>query len=374
MQAIQIVFDTNVLLTELHGCKEFASQLIGELSNSDSAKPAIRLTLDKEGWIRREYSEQLRRLEQSGQAARASNLRRLFEFISRMPTNDGNPQEGLIAEVVGSPPSDELAFLSTKGCDRQIEPAMFGIVFNSHRSREPKYTFVNIMEDTHLVGGLNRGYPNVLPEIRERYLSKNDHLRELLKSLLVEGPRPESWQIVDRILSAARACGNVPLEGERHEFKGTMIDHNMGTGKSLDTGRFSSHVFEDLPKTLSSMLNKDGGYIFLGVREKPTFEVCGFAWAALGRNEDEVQQRITNKLRDNIFPFEPEKVRVYIVKNIPSSILAHDKMLVAIQVLRKDPDEDPYRANGFTGKGKGKTQHKRAIWSRCGSQVELVRE
>lgn len=375
MQAINVVFDTNVLITEHRDCKEFVSELIAELKNSDPTCPSIKLALDEEGEIRREYREQLYLLSERGEIPRTLNLRRLYELIQRLPRSDHrNPRGGLIAEVTGLPPSEEFAFLSSKKCDRQIEPAMFGIVFNFHSLPDPKYTFVYLTEDFHLSGGVPRGYPNELRDIRSRYLSKNDAIRELLKTLLDSGPRPETWGVVSRILSAVRACGNVPLEGERHEFKGTVIHHEKITDTKVDTGILSDEVWEDMPKTVCSMLNKGGGYIFLGVREKPTFEVTGFTWNQHGKTEEEVQQKLVNKLRDNIFPFDPEKVKVYIVKNILSSTVPAGKMIIAIHVQRKSRDEEYYRANGCTGKKNSKKYHARAIWSRCASEVQMVPE
>jgi hypothetical protein len=113
------------------------------------------------------------------------------------------------------------------------------------------------------------------------------------------------------------------------------------------------------------MLNKRGGYIFLGIDEKPSFKVTGFNWSI---REGLVQEKIENKLRQNFQSYPARKIDIHVVKQIPPSVIREkNKMLVAIHVRRKGQSESFFRA---TGK-EGKTEHKHAVWSRSGSQVCL---
>jgi len=268
-----------------------------------------------------------------------------------------NTNSGKLALINSELESGDKDLLDRKGCGTPIEPSIFGIL-----NEKPEETYAYLAEGLFLE--VPRGYcPTVPDEIASRFLQKNRHTRELLKTLIDDGPPPDTWPVVEKILEAIKGCGGEPLEGECHEYKGT--EKVKKDGVLIDTGVISQNVFDDLPKTVCSMLNKRGGYIFLGIEEKPSFKVVGITWE---KSEDANQTRVVSKIKDVIRGFPAHKVDHHIVKKIPPEVLPPNKMLIVIHVRRKAQKEPFYRA---TGK-EGKTEHKDAIWSRCGSQVCLV--
>ncbi len=347
---MRVVFDTNVLMTGFPDCEEFVNRLLDEFAKWDD--PVFKIALDVEGKIVEEYKTKFYEMTARDPLKRRSNLGKLYEYLRRV--SDGGSSK--IVLVKSELADDDKDLLDEKGCGNPIEPSIFGIV-----SEKPEETYA------YLANGLSlevpRGYcSTVYNEIASRFLHKNQHTRELLKTLIEDGPPPDTWPVVKKILEAIKACGGQPLEGECHEFKGT-IKENHG---AVDTGVLNRpDVLGKLPKTVCSMLNKRGGYIFLGIDGEPNFKVTGFIkW---DDSEDVVQRDIENTLVDNFQSFPALKVDVHIVKNIPPSVISAGRMLVAVHVRRKNQNEAFYRA---TGK-KGKTEHKHAIWSRCCSRVWL---
>lgn len=347
---MRVVFDTNVLMSTNPDCEEFVARLLKEFAEWD--EPVFKIALDAEGRLRQEYEKQFYTLADIDPSERNSNLGELCSYFSRVSEPDANK----ITLVSGQMPRRDKKLLRKRGCGSRVEHSLFGVA-----RKKPRETYLYLAEGLSLK--VPRGYSSGIPsDVRSRLLSKNNHAREVLKTLIEDGPPPDTWQIVEKILAAIKGCGGEPLEGECHEFKSThkcMKDEVL-----VDTGIISQNVFDDLPKTVCSMLNKRGGYIFLGIEEKPSFNVVGITW---DKSEDANQTKIVSKLKDAIQNFPAHKVDHHIVKNIPVCVLPANKMLIVIHVRRKAQKDPFYRA---TGK-EGKTKHENAVWLRCGSQVCL---
>ena len=367
---MQIVFDTNVLLAESPEIKEFVTEVITEIIhyNPHPGEPLNGLTIaiDEEGEIFKEYQQTFYDLYSKGAIDRISPLGLIYEHIKRNQSSTQHQPGPVIKLKSAFGKTSDLEFLVDNSCGLPIEPSMFGIVVNY-----PKSTYVFHMGNFQ--GIKPRGYPAIYNQIRHRYLQYNEYTRILLKTLIEDGPFPGHYNGLSRLLEAIRVCG-APLEGERYEFKGTVIKHNKDTNERIDTGVLSNSVLEDLPKTVCSMLNKNGGYIFLGVREKPNFEITGFNCTEQNSSADDIQKEIEHRLSSHIFPYDSQKIIIDFVKGIPTPTLSPHRMVMAIQVKRKNRAEDPYRANGNTGKKRKMKYHERAIWTRCASSVRLVPE
>lgn len=341
---MQVVFDTNVLITDNLDTKEFVGELMQELSRSDS--PLFKVVLDKEGLIQTEYKEKLDQFLKDGIITRRSHLFQLYSKIRRMASNGGNNS---FVKVSGNlRDQTDFDFLKQRDADRPIEPSLFGVLRNSEK---PKLTYVYLTGD--YCGRVPRGYTKKYSEIRDRFLQHNHYAREMLKALLVNGRCPDTWEEMSRILEAIRVCGK-PLEGERHEFKCKLDDQ----------------VFDDLPKTACSMLNKDGGIIFIGVDEEGQCQVEGFSWSECtlnGRASPSVQElyeRVENKIR-TIDPYPAEKVRIEVVKNIPEGVMPRENIVMVIHLLGRERGEKYYYADGQIGRG----NRRFGIWIRSGSSV-----
>jgi hypothetical protein len=341
---MQVVFDTNVLISSNPDTKDFVGQLMHELSRSDD--PLFKVVLDSERAIQNEYREKLDQLLKAGEITRRSPLSRLYSQIRRMPSLGGNKHFIKVSGELTDPADRE--FLRRRRADRPIEPSLFGVLRNSGR---PKHTYVYLTGDYH--GRFARGYPNCYKDICSHFLTYNNHARQLLKALLVNGRCPDTWEQMNGILEAIRVCGK-PLEGERHEFKSTLDDQ----------------VYDDIPKTVCSLLNKDGGIIFIGIDETQDYQITGIPWQTCqldGRSSRSVQElydRVENKVR-TVDPYSAEKIRVEVVKEIPASVMPAQNIVIVIHVLGRERGERWYFADGPIGGGKRCF----GIWIRSGSSV-----
>jgi len=355
---MQVVFDTNALVTVHSGFRRFVGLLIRELTDTDG-RPVFKLTVDQAGEILGEYNEVSKRLRDEGSADRYTILGQVCQFITN------NRGTNLVAESDGNLLPLELADLPA-GCRLPIEPSMFGIAHHAYAQPEPEPTFVYWLDD--LCGYQPRGYPAHHNFIRTRYLPHNEQARQWLEILVADGSPPDTWNDMNKMLDAIKACGE-PQEGERHEFKGTPPGSELVSPALV--GVLSEKVLDELPSTVCAMLNKRGGTIFLGVDQKPNYAITGFKWASLGSDPDAARLKIESKLRsqDNglgITSYPDERISVEIVKRIPTGQLGDDRMIVVVHVNRPKPEEARYcakaRKNGKVYKG---------IWIRSGSQSQL---
>jgi hypothetical protein len=341
---MQVVFDTNVLISQNPDTKDFVGQLMHEFSRSDS--PLFKVVLDSERAIQDEYKAKLDQLMKTGEITRQSPLHRLYSQIRRMASLSSNKHFIKVSGTLTD--QTDIDFLRQCNAVQPIEPSLFGVLRNSP---QPKLTYVYLMGDSQ--GRFNRGYPCCYADIRSRFLTYNDYARELLKALLFNGRCPDTWAHMNSVLEAIRVCGK-PLEGERHEFKSTLDDA----------------VYDDLPKTVCSLLNKDGGVIFLGVDETSNYQITGIPWQSCqldGRSSQSAQElydRVENKVR-TVDPYPAEKIRIEVVKGIPANVMSTQNIVIVIHVLGRERSERWYYADGSTG---GRNR-RFGIWIRSGSKV-----
>lgn len=243
MDDFAIAFDTNMLVGKEGDCERYVAELA-------TPSPRFKLALDKRGFIKDEYQEEetifIKSAKASGKGMWGdSPLSRLLQMIDLF-SGDKSP----VVHLDASLPDLEMEFLKELKCHQEIEPTLFGM--------GKKYSgSVYVMLTGRLKGRRARGYPDNYNIIRDRYLQKNQQVKDSLDRILHDSPCPSDYKSLKRILDKAKW-----KEDERHEFK---LIYNKDTRTKL-------------AKEVCGFLNREGGYIFIGITDPPDAQLTGFDW------------------------------------------------------------------------------------------------
>jgi len=350
---MRVAFDTNVLLSEIDDCKKILGKLI------ENESPEVKIAVDVGGLIEAEYMEESEKRQDRSILQDVTRL-----ILSNAGVNDPYV-ERLDSNLLDQLPNSECTHLNPlqgPGC-HLLKPAERALLGIGHKYGHDAYVYLL----GKATGDVQRCYTNHYDEVCNHVLKDNAQARETLDELL-DKPCPETYAALSAILNALNR-NNAPREDERHDFK-LQLDQT---------------VFEKLPQTICAMLNKDGGYIFLGVSEKP-YEVRGFYWKEVGAaDEDGVVLQIVSKINDSIDPPPGDRVRVSWIKRVPANALPacakrlddqwvprcdgpstcaeHPscKILIVIRVLPKPKSALCYRRN------RAKKDKDKGVFVRCGS-------
>jgi Schlafen, AlbA_2 len=306
-----VVFDTNTLLSEHDDCIDFVREFTAFFP------PRFRIALDSSGYIEQDYSRALAEgLSSGSDYIKDSTLFHLTTMIEQMKGRD-NPY--VVWLDINLAKEDE-AYLESIGCGRPIEKALFGIA-----KTYPTDVYVALPGKAPFG---NRGYTARYSEIQSRFLFNNYNVRESLTRILRDSRCPEDYEALKRLLGTV-AQYKVVQEGERNEYKRELNDD----------------VRKDLPIEACGMLNKDGGYIFIGVEQSGgDFEIKGFKWAYKAGLiwKDKTEQSIVSTIVDSIFPSPAKKVLAKVIE-MPEKDFSEDevreRMLVAIYVQKGGGEE-----------------------------------
>jgi hypothetical protein len=306
---MNIAFDTNVLLNE----DEWCIRIVEKLFETD--RPLFKLAMDDTRQLDEEY------LRYEHLATEGTVLQKILQCIAL----DADEYVARLNRKLYKSEKKRLKRLPCKSCVRPTESTLIGM------ARRNKNTWV------YLCGKhpspIRRGYAHCRNKIRDEYLN-NRKLQSTLNLLLDDFPLPDNCDDLAFILNRLSFSGD-PTELERFECKRQLSEFLLEGQSSGDNDRF--------PKTVCAMLNKRGGYIFIGV-EDGTFEITGFERSDKWKSVDDALQVLQAKI-GVIEPNATEWVTPTPVKGIKDN-----KIVIAVYVKKSIHEhyygDYMYRRNG----------------------------
>jgi hypothetical protein len=237
---MMVVLDTNVFLQEKdRSCLRIVEILL------ETYPEYIQLALDADRTIEDEYDRYRTTMSLEGQELIQKVMDRIIDFSNFSPRFDAKPAP------------DHLGALERLKCHEPVQPALLCLTF---APTDPLLIYTANARE-----GITRAYsnPETLKELYSAGLVRNCLSADEAKALLSRHSErhPTTRQELEKLLDDHRVCGR----REEHSFlecKGP---------RSVLTARMT----KDIAKAVCAMLNTNGGWIFVGVRDSDKM-VVGF--------------------------------------------------------------------------------------------------